>query len=189
MTMIFVVKEGEPPTMVCVPGVSGFRCATQPCPTDRPVVPVGLPKMLSAGRVMFISRVSTSFTGTDWPSTVTGGALCTSICSAQARNSASVVPFPSNVLHSTEADTTKILVPGFTVHDEMPLGPNGATVPPRFQHPNASPPVPNEFWADGVASTFIHNAVRSASIFTGAGAALAAGAAKPSVTAASDNMA
>jgi hypothetical protein len=100
---------------------------------------------------MFSSRVSLSVTGTGWPSTVTDGAVCTSLCSAQARNSASVVPFPSSVLHSTEDAATKILVPGFTVHESMPLGPNGATVPPpRVQHPNAAPPVPNAFWADGV---------------------------------------
>jgi hypothetical protein len=89
-----------------------------------------------------------------------------------------VVPFPSSVLHSTENAVTKILVPGFTVHESTPLGPNGATVPPpRFQHPNAAPPVPNEFWADGVSSTVVHNAVRSESSFVGGGAALAAGAA------------
>ena len=84
---------------------------------------------------MFISRVSTSVTGTEWPSTVTEGAVVTSFCFAQARNSFSVVPFPSNVLHSNECAATKILVPGFTVHDGMGLAPNGATVPPRFQHP------------------------------------------------------
>jgi hypothetical protein len=67
-----------------------------------------------------------------------------------------VVPFPSNVLHSTEDAATKILVPGFTVHDGTLPGPNGVTVPPpRSQHPNAAPPVPNEFWADGVSSTVV----------------------------------
>src|SRR5262249_59141264 len=176
--MIFVVKEGALPAMVCVPGVSGSRCATQPCPTDRPVVPASRPKMLSAGRTMFIGRVSTSFTGTGWPSTVTEGAVGTSLCSAQARSSATVAPFPSNVLHSNEDAATKILVPGFTVHEGTPLGPNGATVPPpRFQHANAAPPVPNEFRADGVLSTVVHNAVRPTSSFPSAGAALAAGAA------------
>src|SRR5262249_2136266 len=65
--MIFVVKEGALPAMVCVPGVSGSRSATQPCPTDRPVVPPFRPKMLPAGRTMFIGRVSTSFIGTGWP--------------------------------------------------------------------------------------------------------------------------
>jgi hypothetical protein len=39
-------------TIVCVPGVRGCRSATQPCPTDRPCVPGGRPKMLSAGRTM-----------------------------------------------------------------------------------------------------------------------------------------
>src|SRR6185437_7981936 len=161
--MIAVVKVALPlPTMVCVPGVSGVKCTTQPCPTDRPVVPAGRPKRLSAGRTMFISRVSTSFTGTEWPSTVTDGAVCTSACSAQARNSASVVRFgSSNVLHSFEDATTRILVPGFTVHDGTPLGPNGATVPPRFQHANAAPPLPNEFWADGVSSTLLAQLLRA----------------------------
>src|SRR4051812_5298766 len=188
--MISVVKEGVPPTMVCVPGVSGCKCATQPCPTDRPVVPAGWPKTLSAGRTMLISRVSTSFTGTDWPSTVTEGAIFTSACLAQVRNSASVVPFPSNVLHSNEDAATKILVPGVTVHDSTPLGPSGATVRrPRFQHPKSAPPVPNEIWADGVSSTLVHNAVRSASILVGGGAALAAGAVTPSVAVASNSTA
>ena len=109
--------------------------------------------MLSAGRVMFSRGVSASVTGTDGtdlPSTVTLGAADTSPWRAHARNSASVVPFPSNVLHSTEFAATNIWVPGLTVHDAMPVGPNGATVPPRFQHPNAGPPLPKEFWALGV---------------------------------------
>src|SRR5690348_2685118 len=141
--MIFVVKVALPlPTMVCAPGVSGFRCATQPCPTDRPVVPAGRLKRLPAGRTMFISDVSTSITGTEWPSTVTDGAVLTSIRSAQARNAASVVNCgSSNVLHSFEDATTRILVSDFTVHRGTPLGPNGATVlPPMFQHANAAPP-------------------------------------------------
>jgi hypothetical protein len=40
-----------------------------------------------------------------------------------------------------EDAATKILVPGFTVHDATPSGANGATVPPRSMHANASPPV------------------------------------------------
>jgi hypothetical protein len=53
-TVIVVVKVADPlPTMVCVPGVSGFKSATQPCPKDRPVDPAGRPKRLSAGRTMF----------------------------------------------------------------------------------------------------------------------------------------
>src|SRR4029077_9212424 len=136
---------------------------------------------------MCSSPVSASVTGTGRPSTVTVGAVCASFCSAQACSSASVVPFPSNVLHSNEDAATKILVPGFTVHDGTPLGLglNGATVPPRFQHANAPPPVPNEFWADGVWSTVVHNAARLALSFVTV-AALAAGAARPSVTAASN---
>src|SRR5260370_30643509 len=145
--MISVVKEGALPAIVCVPGVSGSKCATEPCTADSRVVPAGRPKMLSGGRTMFIGRVSTSFTDTDWPSTVTEGAVCTSLCSAQARNSASVVPFPSKVLHSNEEAATKILVPGLTVHEGTPLGPTGPTVPPpRPQHANPAPPDPNEVW-------------------------------------------
>src|SRR6266487_3527828 len=160
--MIFVVKEG--PTMVCAPGVSESKSVTQPCPTDRPVVPAGRSKMLSAGRTMFISPVSASVTGTEWPSTVTEGAVFRSDLRAQVRNWPSVVPFPSNVLHSNEDAATKIFVPDFTVHDLTGKGANGATVPPpMFQHANLAPPVPNEFWADGVWSTVVHNAVRSAS--------------------------
>ena len=60
-------------TIACVPGVSGCRSATQPCATDSPAVPAGSPKMLSAGRTIFRSRVSTSATGTNLPSTVTVG--------------------------------------------------------------------------------------------------------------------
>src|ERR1700761_6712770 len=128
--MIVVVKLADPlPTMVCVPGVSGFRSETQPCPKDRPVVPARWPKRLSAGRTMFSSPVSASVTGTDRPSTVTEGADFASLLTAQARNWASVRPAglvsPGNVLHSNEDAATKILVPGFTVHDVAPLGPNG----------------------------------------------------------------
>src|SRR5262249_29429286 len=144
--MIFVVKEGALPAMVCVPGVSGSRCATQPCPTDRPVVPASRPKMLSAGRTMFIGRVSTSFTGRGWPWRVTEAAVGTSLRPAEARGAATVAPFPSNVLPSTEDAATKILVPGFTGHGGTPWGPTGRPVPPPgFQHANAPPPVPNEF--------------------------------------------
>ena len=39
--------------IVCVPGVSGCNSVTQPCPTDRPCVSAGSPKMLSAGKTMF----------------------------------------------------------------------------------------------------------------------------------------
>ena len=94
--------------------------------------------------------VSTPVAGTDLPSTFAVDTAGRSAARAHARNSASVVPLPSNVLHSAELAATNILVPGLTVHDAMPLGPNGATVPPRFQHPNVGPPVPKEFWALGV---------------------------------------
>ena len=78
--------------------------------------------MLSAGRTMCSSGVSTRVTGTDLPSTVTAGTPNSSSRSfnafwAHSRNAVSFVPFPSNVLHSTADAATNILVPGFTVHD------------------------------------------------------------------------
>src|SRR5690242_16173418 len=127
--------------------------------------------MLSAGRTRFSTGVSTPLTGMGRPSTVTDGALAASLCSAQARSSASVVPSPSNVLHSTEDATTKTLVPGLTVHDSTPDGAKGETVrSPRSQHANAAPPVPNEFSADGVWNTAVQRAARPGS-YRGATAA------------------
>ena len=111
--------------------------------------------MLSAGRVMFSSRVSTSVTDTGWPSTVTLGATFTSPLRAHSRNAASGAGRPGvsplNVLHSNDV-ATNIWVPDLTVHDSTPAGagPNGASVPPRSQHPNLAPPMPKEFWALGV---------------------------------------
>jgi hypothetical protein len=107
---------------------------------------------------MSSSGVSTSVTGTDTPSTVTLGVTFTSFLTAYFRNSSSVVPggFGGSsfgiVLHSTEDAATNIWVPDLTVHDSTPAGagPNGASVPPRSQHPNLAPPVPKEFWALGV---------------------------------------
>src|SRR5204863_1372934 len=115
-----------------------------------------------SGRTMCSSGVSASVTATDLPSMAIEGAACRSAWRAQFRSWASVVPFPSNVLHSNEDAVTKILVPGFTVHDLTPLGPNGATVPPRLRHANAAPPLPNGFCGLGVWSTIVHNAARSA---------------------------
>jgi hypothetical protein len=108
--------------------------------------------MLSAGSTIFSRGVSASVTGTDLASTVTVGATCTSIWRAHVRNAASVSPFPSNVLHSTEDAVTNILVPGLTVQDSTPVGSgvNGARVPPRSKHANAAPPVPKGFWALGI---------------------------------------
>ena len=116
-------------TIVCVPGVSGCKSVTQPCATDRPCVPGGRPKMLSAGRTMFSRGVSTSVTGTDLSSTVTVGATCASRAGTRPVIRRLSPPCPSNVLHSTEVAATNILVPGFTVHDATGRGPkrrNGA---------------------------------------------------------------
>jgi hypothetical protein len=154
-----------------------------PWATDRPSIPAGAPNRLSAGSTISSSAVSASRTRTARPSTLTCGADGRSPARAHVRSSASVVPLPSNVLHSTEFAATKIRVPGFTVHDDTPVGPNGATVPSRLQHPNASPPVPNEFCALGVWSTTVHNAPSCASSFF-VGVAAADGAAADNATAA-----
>src|SRR6478735_5053233 len=103
-TMICVVTGGSAPVLiaiVCVPGVSGRRGATQPWPTDSPVVPAGSAKRLSLGRVIGRRGVSASVTCTGSPSRVTMD-LVGLFTRAQARSSASVLPFPSNVLHSYE---------------------------------------------------------------------------------------
>ena len=142
--VVVVVGTTLPPiTIVWVPGGSGCRSATQPWPTESPPVPAGSPKTLFAGRTMSNSGVTTSVSGTDLPSRVTVGGSRTSDSDAHVRSSASEVP--SNVLHSTEEPTTKILVPGFTVHDSTPSGPNAATVPPpvrRAARPGDRSPPP-----------------------------------------------
>ena len=119
-------------TIVCVPGVSGCRSVTQPCATDRPVVPARQPENVVRGQddvqqgcLHLGHRHGLAVDGDG------GRYLHVALSRAHVRNSSSVVPFPSNVLHSTEAAATNILVPGFTVHDSTPSGPNGATVPPR----------------------------------------------------------
>src|SRR5687768_13150012 len=117
--------------------------------------------MLSAGRTRFSSGVCASLNVTDLPSTVRVGACCASPSLAHVRNSSSVVPLPSNELHSTDDPTTNILVPAFTSHEATEVGANGETVLwSRSQHANAAPPVPKEFWALGVSSTAVHSAAR-----------------------------
>src|SRR3954452_14431466 len=79
------------------------------------------------------------------------------------------------------------LVPGFTVHDSAPPGPNGATVPPRSVHADAGPPPPNGLSAKGVSSSVVHIAARlSSSVLFGT--APAAGAATHSVAAATSTI-
>jgi hypothetical protein len=92
------------------------------------------------------------------------------------------------VLHSTELATTNTFVPVVTVHDLTGVGAKGETVLlPRSQHANAAPPVPKEFWADGVSSTVVHSVERLfGSVF--AGAALAIGAAAKNTTAVSKTI-
>jgi hypothetical protein len=47
-------------TIVCVPGVSGCKSVTQPCPTDRPCVPAGcVPGGIAAQRLAFDETVPT----------------------------------------------------------------------------------------------------------------------------------
>jgi hypothetical protein len=94
--------------------------------------------MLSLGRWMRRSPVSTSVTHTGWPSSETmTSVIPSSAAIAFARSSASLVPpqvSPSNVLHSFVQPATKIFVRRLTVHESAPLGPNGATIlPPKHE--------------------------------------------------------
>jgi hypothetical protein len=73
------------------------------------------------------------------------------------------------------------MVPVGTVHDSTPLGPNGATVLPRFQHADAVS-VAKGFSADGVSNTVVHSDARLSSSFF-AVEALALGAATRSADA------
>src|SRR5262245_54032258 len=173
---IVVVTENAPAliTTVCVPGGGGLTCVTQPWATDVPVDPAGSPKMLSAGSVRFISAVSTPATVSGLPSKVIDGAVCRSLERAQARSSASVVPLPSKVLHSTLDPVMKSGVPAPVVHDARPgpTGPNGASVPPTFQQAVEGSPVPKGFCGVGVVNTFVHSAARvSCAFFVGVAAA------------------
>ncbi|MDQ1425536.1 MAG: hypothetical protein QOD72_3034, partial [Acidimicrobiaceae bacterium] len=115
-TIVVVILP--PITTLWIPGVSGCTSVTQPCATDRPSVPAGCPKTLSAGRTISRSGVSTSATVTAIPSTLIVGATGASNSRAHVRRSASVVP--SNVLHSHVLPTTNSFVPVSTVHDLTP---------------------------------------------------------------------
>ena len=167
--------------IVWVPGVSGCRSATQPCATERalrssrlPEDVVGRQDDVQQGCLNLRDRHGRAVDGNRGSDLRVGSR-------AHVRSWASVVPLPSNVLHSTDCAVTNTFVPGFTVHDSTPPGAssNGATVPPRSKHANAEPPVPNEFWALGVSSTVVHSAARwSSRFFTGT--APAAGAAAKS---------
>ena len=85
------------------------------------------PQNVVRGQVDVQQGVSTWVTGTDLRSTSTVGTPnCWSWTFnafwAHSRNSCSVVPFSSNVLHSTAEAATNILVPGFTVHSHVETG-------------------------------------------------------------------
>src|SRR5215213_456305 len=194
--MIVVVMGSRPAmslSIVCVPRASGCNRMTQPWATDPPVLSTPVtPKMLSAGRSMLRSCVSTPLTGTGRPSTMTVGAAPASFCRAHSRNSGSVVPkskwSPANVLHSHVLAATKILVPRLTVHVKSPPGNgvNGATVlPPRSTH--AGFPVTKGFSAVGVSITNIHKSPSAAASGL-VGAALADGADKPQVSVARSSI-
>jgi hypothetical protein len=67
--------------------------------------------MLSLGKWMLRNPVSTSVTGTGWPSTLTvASVIPASEARGHARSSALVVPLPSKVLHSVVHAATKIFV-------------------------------------------------------------------------------
>src|SRR4051795_3152031 len=139
--------------------------------------------MLSCGRWIVSSPVSTELSGTGSPLMVTVAVTPASAPTAHARSSASVVPLRSKVLHSVVHPAMKILVPAFTVHVTEPPPPptNGATnLPPSTTH--WGPPPPNGLSGVGVSRTFVHKCPR---VFPRlVGAALADGATKQNVTAA-----
>src|SRR3954454_13865596 len=139
--------------------------------------------MLSCGRWIVSSPVSTELSGTGSPLMVTVAVTPASAPTAHARSSASVVPLRSKVLHSVVHPAMKILVPAFTVHVTEPPPPptNGATIlPPSTTH--WGPPPPNGLSGVGVSRTFVHKCPR---VFPRlVGAALADGATKQNVTAA-----
>src|SRR3712207_8631231 len=96
--------------------------------------------MLSSGRSIVSSGVSTRRSGTGSPSTVRARALPgTSTARAHSRSSASLLPKNgggSTVLHSMVTAATKIFVSDPTVHVGGGGGSNGegATTPPRAVH-------------------------------------------------------
>ncbi len=132
-------------TIVWVPGVSGPTSATQPCATERPAVPAGCPKRLSAGRTIFSSGVSTSVIRTGLPSTVTVGATCTS--SPRVHTSAVRLQWSRDLRRYCTRPVdpaTNTFVPGFTVQDRRrraPVAQPSAEIPAG----EAEPPEPKEF--------------------------------------------
>src|SRR4051812_44842417 len=136
--------------------------------------------MLSCGRWIVSSPVSTELSGTGSPLMVTVAVIPASAPTAHARSSASVVPLRSKVLQSVVHPAMKILVPALTVHGKEPP-PIGATIlPPSTTH--WGPPPPNGLSGVGVSRTFVHKCPR---VFPRlVGAALADGATKQNVTAA-----
>src|SRR5215211_1990759 len=136
--------------------------------------------MLSCGRWIVSSPVSSELSGTGSPLMVTVAVIPASAPTAHARSSASVVPLPSKVLHSVVHAAMKILVPALTVHVNEPP-PNGATIlPPTTTH--WGPPPPNGLSGVGVSRTVVHKCPK---VFPRlVGAALADGATKQTVTAA-----
>src|SRR4051794_19066124 len=104
--------------------------------------------MLSCGRWIVSSPVSTELSGTGSPLMVTVAVTPASPASAAARNWASLEPgppqSPAKVLHSVVCAAIKILVPAVTVHVNDPP-PNGATILPASTK-HWGPPPPNGFW-------------------------------------------
>src|SRR3954447_13709789 len=132
-----VVKVG--PTISCVPGVSGFSRVTHPSATNWPCLPASTPSTLFGGSVIGWRDVNTSDSKTLRPSTVTDVTLVVAALALRRRSGPQGGIFSSKVLHSWDQPTTKIRVPGFTVHDLTSEGPNGATIfLPRSQQGFAS---------------------------------------------------
>jgi hypothetical protein len=71
--------------------------------------------MLSAGSWIWRSLVSVEDSGIAAPSSVADAVMLSSAPTAHARSSSSVVPLPSNVLHSVVQPENRILVPRWTV--------------------------------------------------------------------------
>src|SRR3954465_11209391 len=134
--------------------------------------------MLSCGRWIVSSPVSTELSGTGSPLMVTVAVTLSSAPTAHARSSASVVPLPSKGLHSVVHAAMKTLVPALTVHVNEPP-PNGATIlPPSTKH--WGPPPPNGLSGVGVSRTVVHRFPRVPPRLVWA---LADGATKQNVTA------
>src|SRR3954451_11595272 len=144
--------------------------------------------MLSCGRWIFSSPVSTVLSGTGSPLMVTVAVSPASSASAAARNWASLEPgppqSPAKVLHSNVCAGIKILVPALTVHVNDPP-PNGATILP-LSTKHWAWPSPNGLSGVGVSRTVGQKSPR---VFPRlVGAALADGATKQNMTAARSSV-